>query len=488
MTQPQSLGQASARGVLWNGATFGLGKAVVFVTTVITARLLVPDDFGLLGIGLLVIGYLEFVNDFGVSAALIQRKDGSEEAADTAFWLNIALGITLTAVGVAVAPAIAAFFDDDRATDIVRVLSLSFLLTSIGSVHEARLRRDLRFRARVVPELAKNLVKGAVSITLAVLDYGVWALVWGQLAGTVTAALLYWVILRWRPNRRFDRRIARELLGFGSQITLVGLLGGLHKNLDYLLIGRQFDTRALGIYTLAFRMPQLLVESVVGITSQVVFPAFSRVQEDPDRLRRGLERMLRITSLVIVPLGLGLALTADPFIRVFYGGGWEEAIPVMRLLALYMLVQSLGRTCGDLYKGMGRPGILNWLALVKLAISAPLLILAVPHGIETVAAAQLGAALVISVIQFAIAARITGMPARSILGSFVPAFRAGIAMAVVCLGVIQLVDDAPALGRLIVITGTGAIVYLGMLALTARDTIGEVAELVGGRKNRTRTE
>lgn len=466
--EPAWLRRRGISGVLWNTATFGLSKAAVLVTTIILARLLDPSDFGLLAIGLVVIGYLDFVNDFGVSAAVIQSDDDPERTADTAFWLNLALGVALGLVGVGLAGPLAAFFSEPDAQPVIAALSLSFPLTSIGSIHEARLRRELLFRRRVVPELVKGVSKGAVSITMAVAGFGVWSLVWGQLAGTFVAAVAYWFAFPWLPGRRVDRATARNLLGFGSQMTLVGLLGGLHKNVDYLLIGRRLDTDRLGLYSIAFRLPQLLIESIVDVTGQVAFPMFSRVRRHRDRLAAGLRRMLALTGLVLVPLGVGLALIADPFVRIFYGDKWVDAIPVMQVLAIYMLVQSMSKNCGDVYKAMGRPGILNKLSIVKLAVTVPILVVAVPHGIVAVAVGQLISATVLTTIRLGLAARIVGTSFRSVATPFWPPVRAGLVMTGGCVVVQRAMDGAPDAAVLLATVATGFVAYLGTLMVLDR--------------------
>lgn len=473
-----SLGRASAGSALWNGATFGVSKFVVLITTLILARLLAPEDFGLVAIGLVVIGYLEFVNDFGVSAAVIQRRDDSDHTASVAFWVNLAIGVVLTLLGVVTAPWLAAVFNEPQATSIIRVLSLSFIITSIGAIHAARVQRELRFKRRVIPETAKGVAKGAVSITLAVAGFGAWSLVWGQLAGALVAAVLYWRAFPWRPAPIFDRDTARGVLSFGSQMTLVGLLGGLHKNVDYLIVGRRLGARDLGLYTMAFRLPQLLIESIVNVTGQVIFPALASVQNERDRLRRALQRVLGATGLLVVPLGAGLALTADPFVRTFYGERWHAAIPVMQLLAVYTLAENVSKPCGDLYKAMGRPGILNRLGVVKLAVTVPLLVIAVSHGIVWVAAAQLAAAIVLTAIRFGLAARIVGVPLGDVLRPFAPSLRAGATMTAVCLAALFLLGDASPLARLAAVTVVGALTYAGTVLTLDRTLVGQLAGLL----------
>jgi PST family polysaccharide transporter len=472
-----SLARASASGAMWNGITYGLSKGLVLVSTVVLARLLVPDDFGLVGIGLLVLGYLEVVNDFGVSAAVIQRRDDHLRTADVAFWTNMILGTFLTVTGVAIAPLIADFFQDDRATAIIQVLSLTFLVSSVGAIHESRLRRELAFRRRTAPELAKGLVKGAVAISFAAGGAGAWSLVWAQMASAVVGSLMYWRALPWRPRRRWDGTIARSLLGYGSQITLVGLLGAVLRNVDYILVGRWLGTRALGLYTLAFRLPQLVVEGVATIVGQVVFPAFSRLQDEPARMRAALARVLTITSLLIAPLGIGIALIADPFVRVFYGERWAPAITTMQLLSLYMVVQSASRNVGDLYKAIGRPGILTGLAVVKLAFTVPALIIAVPHGIVAVAATQVGAAVLATAIDLVVATRRVGLRARDVVAIFAPAARATTVMTLACVGTAMLLDGRRPAIALVGIVVVGVVAYCGALWTLDRERARELVSL-----------
>ena len=482
-----SLAQRSTGGVIWNGATFATSKLLVLATTIVLARLLTPDDFGLVGIGLLVISYLDLVNDFGINAAVIQHRGDPVRVANVAFWVNMSLAVALTSLAIVGAPLVADFFDEPRATDVLRVLALTMLLTSAGAIHEARLRRSMHFKRRLVPELARAFVKGGVAIALAVSGAGVWSLVWGQVAGELVAATCYWIVMPWLPRPTADRRLTRDLFRFGSHIAAVGVLGTVLRNIDYLVIGRALGTRSLGLYTLAFRLPQLLVEGAVTIVGQVAFPAFARLQTEPRRLRNGLLRGLRLTSLVITPLSVGLAFTADPFIRAVYGERWVAAIPVMRLLALYMLIQGATRLCGDVYKAMGRASLLSRLAIVKLAVTVPLVLVAVEYGIVAVAAAQLVAASICTVLDAVLARRIVGVTYPQLIGAFLPAIRAGTAMSVACVIAVWATSTLGPTTRLLVIAAVGAVSYVAALIGLDRSSFDEFSRLVTNRQTHKTT-
>ena len=474
----RALGRDGAAGVGWNAATLMANKLVVFASTLVLARLLEPSDFGLLGVGLVAIGYLEFVNDLGISAAVVQRTDDDDRATSIAFWANMAIGVAMTGLGVLIAPAIAALFDTPEATDIVRVLSLTFLIRSFGSIHGALIRRELDFRRRLVPEVAKAVVKGALSIGLALGGVGVWSLVWGQLGGAAVASLLYWRAVAWRPRWEWDRGVAGSMVGFGWQVTFVGLFATARKNIDYVFVGRQLGSSALGIYTIAFRLPQLVVESIGTVVAQVAFPVFARLQGDAARTAAALERLLRVSAVVVVPMGLGLALVADPLVRVAYGSTWVEAIDVMRVLSLFMVVQSVARHCGDFYKGIGRPGVLNVLSIVKLVVAVPLLWIAVDEGLVAVAWAQFAASAIVLGPELVVAARMTGSSLRRVLGAYVPALRAGVAMVVVTLPVSLLSADLHDVVELLLVSVVGVVSYGAAVAVFDRRLVREVTSLV----------
>lgn len=477
MAEP-TLGRTGAAGVGWNAVTLVANKLVVFASTLVLARLLEPSDFGLLGVGLVAIGYLEFVNDLGISAAVIQRADDDDRATNIAFWVNMAIGVVMTGLGILVAPAVAALFDTPEATDIVRVLSFTFLLRSIGSIHGALIRRELDFKRRLLPEVAKAVVKGVVSIGLAVGGVGVWSLVWGQLAGAAVASLIYWQTVRWRPGWAWDRAVAGSMLGFGWQVTLVGLFATARKNIDYVFVGRQLGSAALGIYSIAFRLPQLIVESVGTVVAQVAFPVFARLQGDRARTAAALERLLRISSALIVPMGVGLALVSDPLVRVAYGSTWVEAIDVMRVLSLFMVLQSIARHCGDFYKGIGRPGVLNVLSVVKLVVAVPLLWIAVDDGLVAVAWAQFAGAAIVLVPELMVAARMTGAGMGRVLGAYLPALRAGVVMVAVTLPVSLFAADLHDAVELILVTVVGAVSYGAAVVGFDRPLLREMVGLV----------
>ena len=202
------LARKTVKGIIWSALSFVAGKGLTFLSTIILARLLAPDDFGLMALGLVTVAYLDTFGELGVGNVIIYRQDDLEKNSNVAFTLGLLVNSLLAVGGFFIAPVMAAFFKDPRVTDILRVLSVNLIISGLGSIHQARLDRDLQFKRSFVPEPGKTLAKALVSIGLAVSGFGVWSLVWGQLSGTLTSSALYWIASCWRPRFDFDLKFA----------------------------------------------------------------------------------------------------------------------------------------------------------------------------------------------------------------------------------------------------------------------------------------
>src|SRR4051812_7282118 len=230
---------------------------------------------------MVVIGYLDIARDFGIGAALIARPTVDRRTASTAFFISVAWGATLTTALFLAAPLLGDFFHDARAVPVARVLSVAFLLSALGSTHDALLYRSLAFNRRIVPDVTQALVKGALSVALALAGLGYWSLVIGQLAGGVGFTVMAWVLQPFRPRLEWDLENTKWLVGFGSAVVGSRMLGALLSNLGYLVVGSTLGAAALGIVTLAFRVPDLTMTSTYAILSTVLFPVYARLQHDP---------------------------------------------------------------------------------------------------------------------------------------------------------------------------------------------------------------
>lgn len=471
------LAASAARGTLWTYWTFGASKLVVFIITAVLARLLSPDDFGLVAIGLVLITYLDTINDFGVVDAFIYHNEDVERAAGVTLTINVGAGIITTVLAWVAAPWVAAFFHEPRATPIIEALALTFVIEAVGATYEAQLKKQMKFSKRSLPELSKMVVRGVISISLALTGFGVWSLVWGQLVGRLVATFLYGRAAGWSIRPRFDWPMFRSLVGYGAHLVALEILSTLDKDIDYVFVGQRLFSEQLGYYTMAYRIPDLVILGFCYILSSVLFPAFTRLQNDPEGLRRGFLMVERYVALATVPVGVGLALVSADFVNVFYTAKWAPAIPVMQLLALYAVTYSLSFNVGDVYKATGRPGILNMLTALKLCITVPSLWVASSYNIVWVGAAQLAVMSLLSLINLAVGCRILKLSPWQIWQALQPAVLGSLVMAA---GVWLLQNQLGGLAawlRLGIVSAAGAALYAAALGLFSRPTVLDALQM-----------
>jgi PST family polysaccharide transporter len=478
-TNQEQVARKTTHAIVWNYASFALGKFLVFLTMVILARLLSPAQFGVVALATLATNYLSVLKNLGLGDALIQRRDDLEDAADTVFTLNLLLGGMLTVGAFVLAPLVGAFFREPDVVPLLRVLGLVFSINALGVVHIVRLQRELAFNRKLITDIGNSLVKGIVSISCALLGFGAWSLIIGQLAGAITMTVLAWVVFPWLPRLRVKFQLAVSLLKYG--VPLMGSTGitVLSDNLDYLFIGRLLGNVSLGIYTLAYRLPELVALNILYITAQALFPAYAAVQTQRELLRNGFLATVRFVQIIMVPICMGLILAADPLVRVAFGEQWLDAIPVVRLIALFILMRSIGYHVGDVYKAVGRPGILVQLDIIHLVLLAPALWYGAQFGLVGVGWGHVAAASVSAVIYMAVAMRFLEVGLLAIMRELKPAFLAGTVMTVAGVACLVLTADALPLLRLVALTLTGALSYAGTLWLLERDSLLQMADTIG---------
>lgn len=473
--------RAVTTGTAWNYAAFAVAKGTAFVATIVLARLLVPDDFGLVALGLLALRLLESLRSLGIGAAVVQRQEEPERSANVAFALSLTMGTLLAVAVYAVAPLAAAYFQDPRVTPIVRVLAVSFVLSGLRQVHESRLQKALDFRRRFIPLIAGAAGKGGVSILLAWMGAGVWSLVWGQLCGEAIQTLIYWLVGGWRPRLRFNRKIARSLLRFGVQISILEFLAMLVNNLDYVFIGRRLETDQLGFYTMAFRLPELLIVGFFRVFSQAAFPAYARLQRDVGLLAAGFSRTLRNTSLITVPMALGMMIIAPEFVPAVYGERWIPAVIPMQFLAVHSLAAWLSYDAGNVYKALGKPGIITRVTILKLFLIVPVLWIAAGYSITHVAVGHAVVSALFSLLWLWIICRTIPVRPRQLVSSLRTAALSGAIMAAGLLALKALPIASEPMPRMLMLTACGVALYgLGVWILD-RDL---VRQILGLRRSR----
>jgi O-antigen/teichoic acid export membrane protein len=463
-----SIGTRTLRGMVWAYGSFVGGRSLSLIATAILARVLVPEDFGLVALALTLMALLEGMADLGLSQALvIQDDEVVEKRAETVFASSVALGFIASLVIAAAGPLAASFFDEPELTPIAIVLGSNFLLRSFGSTHYAIAQRGLDFRTRTVAEFGEVFVRGLTGIVLALAGLGAWSLVLGYLAGTLALVVILWALVPWRPKLQPDLGDLRRMIRFGTTISGVSVVASMISNVDYLFIGRVLGAASLGLYTLGFRLPELLIINLSAVASEVLFPAFSAIERTS--LDRAFLISLRYTLLVSTPVALAIAVLAEPIVIGLFGDQWVDSIAPMQVLTIYAFAVTVGIPAGTAYKATGRAGVLLNLGIARLALVALALILFTDLGITAVAASQAAVAGAASVVGIALASRLLEVRLSGIFTAVWPAVCGAVLMAVPMVLVDRLVEGAwPAL---IAGGAVGLLTYVGFLLLAAPDTV-----------------
>jgi len=478
----QDVKKKATAGMGWNYFSFGLGKTLNIATTAVLAHLLAPEYFGQVALATLAIEYLSVLSDLGLGAALVQRQGNINKYANVAFTLNLSVGIFLSLVSYFIAPYVANFFGEPLVAPVLRWLGLTFLISAIGSIHKILLQKNLNFQRKIIPEIGNTLIKGIVSIAMAFAGFGVWSLVFGQILGTSIATTLLWIIMPWRPKILWDKEIGKELFNFGFPVMGNNTITTWEENFDYFIIGLMYSSADLGVYTLAYRLPQALVLSILWTMTDVLFPTFSSLQDQKDKLKTAFLSVLKYVELLVTPLCLGMFIAADPLIRVLFGEQWIDAIPILRALSLYVWVVSIGYHVGDIYKAIGRPDLLLKISIPMFFIRIFLLWLGAQFSLVGVGVAHLVAGIFSATFRYFVAAHFLKITLKDIIREL-SAFVCGAFLALFSLIAMYLTRHSSPVIQLITIIFFGGVGYIGAVWFFERKSVSNLLVLVNFRKN-----
>jgi PST family polysaccharide transporter len=470
--------RSASRQAAWNYLIFAMSKSSTLVMTMVLARLLAPSDFGLFALALVILNLFDYLRDLGVAAALVQRGDRWSRLAPTGLTLSVVFGALLAAACALLAPSIAGLLGNRALSELVRVLAVGLLVGSTATLPLALLRRRLDFRGRMIPELAGAVAKMVVSIGFAYSGAGVWSLVWGQLTAAAVTTTLYWAVSRPEPRFGFDYQVARSLLGFGLPVTSIGLLSFVVYSLPTAVIGRLRGSEELGLYSLAYRLPELLVLALCVVVGEVLFSALSRVQDDRPALARRYLSAVAVVMALVAPIGLGMAAVAPDLIVVLYGERYRSAADVLAVLAVYSVLYAASFHSGDVYKAIGRPIILTWITLGGLAVLLPTVWIAAGYSAVAVAGALLCLEFVHFNVRIIVVGHILHLPVRRQLANYRGPVLAAVLMAVVVLGAGLLLPSWPPAARLFVLVALGGAVYVALLRWLADDALCALRSVV----------
>lgn len=377
----QNLKSSAVNGAIWTGIEKFSRQAVQFVIGIILARVLSPDDFGVIGMLAIFIAIAQTFTDSGLSSALIQKKDRTEVDCSTMFFFSIGAGVLFYLLLYATAPLIADFYNMPILTDVTRVVALSIILSGLTAVQNARLTIDLRFRTLSLISIISMVVTGATGLALAYSGWGVWALVFQALAGQIVTSVCTWYCSRWMPKLEFSMTSFKQLWGFGSKLLVSGLINTIYGNLYTLVIGKKFSSAEVGFYNRGNHFALLPAQTVQDMAIKVNFPILAKMQDDDERLLGAYKKLLTVPLYILYPVLVCMAVTAEPLVIVLIGEKWLPCVPIMQVLCIGYMFTPLTHINLNLLYVKGRTDLVLKLEFIKKPIAFLILFASIPFGI-----------------------------------------------------------------------------------------------------------
>lgn len=450
----------SIKAMVWSaGESFGVALLSLGVF-MLMARLLEPEHFGLVALAGVFILSFNLIVGHSFADAIVQRTAIDREHLDTAFWTNLAVAVALAAVCHLGAGYAATRFGEPELADILPWLSWLMPLNAIGVVQTALFRRELQFRTVALRSLAGRAVGAATGVGMALGGFGVWSLVGQQLAGIAAVAIAMAASSPWRPGFRYSLPHLRSLWSFGFHVSATQVVAGLTEQVLNLLVGSLFGSVALGYFSIAWRVTQLIRSLIGSAVYHVSFSTFARLQEDRKAVAQAFLQATRLSCLFGFPIGAGMTVLAEPLIVALFGAKWGESVPLLSILALLMFPAFYMMFFTACYRAMDNASWVLGLSLLYLAAGIGFVLALSPYGIEAIAAAWVAKTVLLLPVHIALLRHMLGVSLNALVSPVLAPLAAAIVMAIVLIAAPwDLLESATPVMRLTIAIPVGAAVY-----------------------------
>jgi len=459
----------------------GAGKAISFATTLILARLLAPEDYGLMALAMVFVGLISFFNDVGLGAAIVQHPELDRRAINGCFAFSIALGTLLTVICALASGPVAAFYGREVLAPMIAVLGINFLIGSFSSVPNSMLRRAMRFRPLVQGSLLGVAVQSAVVLACAWKGLGVWSLVIAFVAQSLTQVIWTWVASGWRPTGGFDLKGARQLVGYGMTITYSRFLTFFYQNVDRVIVGRLLGERAVGFQEMAISIAALPVTQVTGLVTNVASPLLSRLQHEPKRVAAALFHLSRGIAYLTFPACAGMVITAPELIPLLLGSQWVDLTLPFQILTMTVLVRTTDPLLSQALISTGHAKrLVGYAILTSIVLPIAVTVGALTEGLVGVATAMMIVLPFLTLYLIHDCASLFQFTVSSYLLELARASQGTIFMAIVTLGArsamlgLGLSSGAVLAGQV----AAGVVSYLAWFCLGSTRTLAEARQLL----------
>jgi teichuronic acid exporter len=471
----------------WSVLEIFVRQGLGFVISIVLARILAPEDFGIIAMLAIFLVVASLFIDSGFSQALIQRQGSTHVDESTIFFFNLGMGGLVALVLCLCASWIAGFYHQPILREITFLMAFNLMVNACGSIHTALLSKALDFKTLAKSGVAATLLSGTLAIIMALAGWGVWSLVWQTIVSSLVMVAMLWSLHPWRPQWVFSLASLRSYFRFGGFLLLTGVLNNAYLNLNSLVIGKLYSSRDVGFYSRAQNLQQLPVTLLTSMVGRIAYPVFSQTADDKERLARGMRKAQAAIMLVNIPLMMVFLVLAEPLVLALLGSKWSTVIPVLQILSVGGILWPLNALNLNVLKAQGHSDLNVRILLVKMLIGISLLALASTRGILAIAYAQALASILAFFINAHYSRVFLNYGAWSQLKDLLPLFAAAVPAGLGMWLVVSMAD-LPAYAELVLAAGAGGVLYLGACHLLHVSALAEMLRLLQSRHKLSSSE
>jgi len=462
--------------LFWKFLERGGVTGVQFIVQIILARLLLPEDYGIIALIVVFIAISQTFVQSGLGTALIQKKEVTDEDYSSVFYLTLVVALVFYGILFLAAPFIAAFYNQPLITPVLRVLGLTLFFGAVNTIQNVVIARNFQFRKLFVSSLGAVLLSGVIGIALAYAGYGVWALVGQQLTSIIALCLIMWFTVEWRPKLLFSLTRVKELFSFGWKLLASGLIDTTYRNLSSLIIGKLYPASMLGYYTKGQEFPNVLVSNIDSSIQAVMFPAYAKNQDNKPMVKQIMRRALVTSAFLVFPAMAGLAAIAEPLVELLLTEKWLIAVPFLQIFCAAYALWPIHTVNLQAINALGRSDIFLRLEIMKKIVGVSVFAVTVPIGIYAIA---LG-----SIVSGVISTLINAYPNKLLLDySFTEQWRdlmPALILSLVMCGVVYgvLFFGLPIWATLVLQIVVGVVMYVGLAWVLGLESLTYVMNTV----------
>ncbi len=351
----KSVSQKIGSGLIWNFSAHAITRILSLGVGILMARILAPEDFGMVAIAMVVWEMIAILGQFGLGAKLVHQQQNIDEYANSTFWLNVMVSGFIAAVALVVAPYAAGFYNNPISEPIIKILACGFILSSIGSTHATLLSKNMAFKKLSMVDIICTVLKDIIAVGMVLGGCGLWSLVLPDLFVKPVRIIFLWYMVPWRPRLRLGLKYWKDIFTFGKYVFGTTLLRYLNINGDYLIIGKVLGAAPLGLYRFAYNLANWPIKNVVWVCGKVLFPAFSQLQNDIKEMQRLYLKVVETISIILFPCLIGLLATAEIIIPAIYGEKWRPAVLPLKIIIAFTTIRSIASLGGQVLMALGLP-------------------------------------------------------------------------------------------------------------------------------------